>query len=121
MMITVKGTVMHGLQEASKIGFSTLNIYGPVDIISRGVFYGVTTVCGIEYNSVIYVGKNRNYSNKIYQVVESHLIGVTNVDYYGVECTIQIIKKIREDKEFTNIEDLIKQINEDIYMCTNIE
>ena len=96
MTVTIIGTVEYGRQEASKIGFNTLNIHGPVDIINKGIFYGVTTVENIVYRSVIYVGNNRTDGNNIYQCIESHLIDIKNVDYYGELCKIQIIKKIRD-------------------------
>jgi len=119
MSITIYGLVKHGKKEASKIGFSTLNIHCPKNIISTGIFYGITEIEKTIYNSVIYIGQNRTDENGDYQCVEVHLIDIHNVNFYDKLCTVKIFEKIRNDKQFNNSIELINEINLDMQKCRN--
>jgi len=116
----VKGPVQYGRQQASFLGFNTLNIHIPPHLLSTGVFYGTAFINEQTYQSVIYVGATRERDNGAgdeYQCVEAHLLNTNDVTYYGYVCVLHILGKIRSDKIFTNIEDLKKQIKIDILMC----
>ena len=98
-MIKITGVVKKGKKEARKLGFKTLNIHSPVDIFSKGVFYGTVYINNNIYNSVIYIGDNREQEDEKYQCIEAHLLDSINYNYYDAYCTIKIIKKIRNDKK----------------------
>jgi|SRR3989344_4697525 len=119
-MIYIKGTVEYGTQEASKLGFPTLNIHCSINIFTTGIFYGITKINENIYNSVIYIGNNRTNNNITYQCIESHLIDITNVNYYNNQCEIQIIYKIRDNHDFIDINNLKQEIQNDIQKCKNI-
>ncbi len=117
---SVSGEVIHGLCNGRKMGIPTVNIDYGKDIIlpPNGVYCGYTGVCGKEYKSVINIGNNPTFNaDKI--TVEAHLLDFDG-DLYGKAARVEFVKKIRDDKKFSSIDELKEQIFSDIEFARNM-
>jgi cytidyltransferase-like protein len=85
------GTAIQGDRYGSALGFPTANIRwdGP----ESGIYAARVTVGGKTYDAALYADSRR-------KLLESHLLSYSGGDLYGCELSIEIIKKIREDKRF---------------------
>jgi len=106
----ITGVVEKGFGNGKKMGLPTANVAYCVNKLlpSDGVYYGV--INGMD--AVINVGKNPTFDAKK-RTVEVHIPDFSK-DIYGENISVQFVEKIRDDKKFDSIDDLILQINKDI-------
>lgn len=65
------------------------------------------------YNSVTNIGNNPTFNESIQLHVETHLFDF-NTDIYGEILEIQFLQKLRDEKKFSTVNDLINQIKIDV-------
>ncbi|WMY96080.1 MAG: bifunctional riboflavin kinase/FAD synthetase [Arsenophonus sp.] len=115
----LSGRVIHGRQLGSKIGFPTANLQLKSLIIPvKGVY--IAEVYGISkkpFKAVTNIG-TRPTVNGIKQQIEVHLIDI-HKNIYGFHIDLVLRKKIREEKRFNCINELRKQIGNDIIVAKN--
>ena len=99
-----KGTVQKGNGSGRKLGFPTVNI--PLDDDTSGIFAALVRFGGEEYFAAVYADQTR-------KLLEAHLLQF-NDDVYGKEIEIELLKKIRDDKKFTDENDARKAIAADV-------
>jgi len=99
------GTVQKGKGEGKTIGFPTANIQLTDKEVS-GIYAGLARVGGKEYVAAVYADQARG-------LLEAHLLDFDG-DLYGKEITVILGEKIREDKVFATIEELVVQIAKDV-------
>ena len=110
MQYLIKGIVVKGDGYGRKLGFPTVNLeVQEEEIPTVGVYAGTAMLEGNKYRAGIVVGPN----NKI----EAHLVNY-NGDAYGKEVTLQLEKFLRDYKKFDTEQELIKQIEKDIQLCS---
>ncbi|MBC7539828.1 MAG: bifunctional riboflavin kinase/FAD synthetase [Bacteriovorax sp.] len=111
----LSGRVIKGQGRGKQIGFPTANIdYGKELIIpARGVYITQTTIHDMTYNSVTNIGINPTFNMGIEINIETHLLDF-NRDIYGEEMRVSFLKKIRDEKKFSSVNDLISQIDSDV-------
>lgn len=116
----LSGRVIKGQGRGKQIGFPTANIaYGKELIIPhKGVYITQTTIHEMTYNSVTNIGVNPTFNMGIEINIETHLLDF-NRDIYGEEMRVSFLKKIREEKKFSSVNDLITQINHDAQSAKN--
>lgn len=105
---------MKGSNIGSKIGFPTANIdYNDYLIPKDGVYYANVIYQGKLYRGALNIGHNPtlNYSNK--KRVEVHLLDF-NGELYGSYLTVYFIKYLREELKFSNKDELIKTLRNDV-------
>jgi riboflavin kinase/FMN adenylyltransferase len=108
------GKVVTGYGLGVSLGFPTANL----EIASEhvlppdGVYAGRAYVNGNIYPSMINIGKNPTFGVHK-RTVEAHLIDYHG-DLYGTDLQLDVISRIREEKKFENINELKKQVSEDI-------
>ena len=103
----IEGIVIKGNNQAQKIGFPTANI--KIDQkIEPGVYKGVTRFDGKTFLSAIYIGNYRP------DILETHLIDISETDLYGKNIEIEIQEKIRGDLAGLTNEELKVQIASDV-------
>lgn len=110
----ITGPVMKGSNIGSKIGFPTANIdYNDYLIPKDGVYYANVIYQGKLYRGALNIGHNPtlNYSNK--KRVEVHLLDF-NGELYGSYLTVYFIKYLREELKFSNKDELIKTLRNDV-------
>lgn len=110
---TIRGRVAHGNKLGRTIGFPTANIMlnrrvSPI----QGVYaVEVETPYGV-YNGIANVG-NRPTINGTKSLLEVHLFDFAQ-DLYGIAVEVRFLKKIRSEMKFASIDELKKQIEQDV-------
>lgn len=104
-MDAYKGIVGKGTKRAKALGYPTVNIPLEDDSVS-GIYSAKVKVGEEEYEAVAYADQKR-------KVLEAHLLDFS-ADLYGWNVTIELLKKVRENKKFLDDESLQKAIADDI-------
>ena len=92
-MAVYRGVVQKGGGYGRKLGFPTANIPLADNSIS-GIYAAKVRFGGGEYNAAVYADARR-------KLLEAHVLHFSD-DLYGVEIEIELLKKMREDKEFAD-------------------
>ncbi|MEA1960014.1 MAG: bifunctional riboflavin kinase/FAD synthetase [Bacillota bacterium] len=112
----IQGNVIHGEHRGSTIGFPTANIGidSRYTVPAKGVYAGVVTIEGDvnRYKCVVNIGSKPTF-HEIYPLsIEAHIVDY-NQDIYGKTVTLTFMEKLRDEKKFASIEELLEQINND--------
>ena len=99
------GIIQRGQGTGTKLGFPTLNIPLNEESVS-GIYAAIVTIKGAPYHAAAYADTRR-------KLLEAHLLHFED-DLYGLEATIELKKKIRNDKHFDDKAMLKKAIASDI-------
>ncbi len=107
-------TVKKGDGRGRTIGFPTINQFFPQDFIvpKYGVYMSVTKIDGKSYLSVTNVGTRPTVSKDSMRS-ETCILDFSG-DLYGKKVQVQLIKYLRDEIEFPNIEALKEAIGKDI-------
>jgi riboflavin kinase/FMN adenylyltransferase len=110
----LSGRVIKGEGRGKKIGYPTANLGYDKELIipAKGVYITQVRIKDMTYNSVTNVGINPTFNTGYDVHVESHLLDFTQ-DIYGDEIRVSFIKKLRDEKKFPSVNDLIEQITAD--------
>ena len=117
--LSFSGQVIHGKGRGRELGFPTANIAVEEDgreILPRGVFAATVQYHEDEESFALVNIGTRPTFGEINLVVELHLFDFTG-DLYGQRLKFILIKKIRDERAFANIEALKEQINHDIHQA----
>lgn len=116
----ISGKVVKGLSNGRKIGYRTANLklLTPYVIPKSGVYKGKAIVKGMSYNSLINVGTNPTIGRLSTDSIEAHLLGF-NENIYGEDVKLEFLSYIREEKLFSSLDDLRKQLDIDIKILNN--
>lgn len=108
------GRVIKGQGRGKQIGFPTANMDYDKELIipANGVYVTQTTIRDMTYNSVTNIGINPTFNMGQVINIETHLLDF-NRDIYGEEMRVSFLKKIRDEKKFSSVNDLIYQIDMD--------
>ncbi|MFA6237324.1 MAG: bifunctional riboflavin kinase/FAD synthetase [Bacteriovorax sp.] len=111
----LSGRVIKGQGRGKQIGFPTANIDFDKELIipARGVYITQTTIQDMTYNSVTNIGINPTFNMGLSINIETHLLDF-NRDIYGEVMRVSFLKKIRDEKKFLSVNDLISQIDGDV-------
>lgn len=110
---SVSGIVQKGKKIGNTIGFPTMNLEPDVLLpLKKGVFSCQVEIKGVRYDGVCNVGVNPTFNGKTLKV-EAHLFDFKE-DVYGEQITVYPLKFLREEKRFNSVEELIKQIQNDV-------
>lgn len=112
---SLEGVVIKGEGRGKKIGFPTANIQVSSDLIipQNGVYVTRTIHQGMTYQSVTNIGNNPTFKDSTQLHVETNLFDFSS-DIYGEKIFIEFFKKIRDEKKFSTVNDLILQIKKDV-------
>ena len=110
------GKVVRGIKKGTEIGYPTINIQ--LEEPSLDIEFGIYT-CHIflnekKYDGVMHFG-NKTIGTKDMRKIfcEVHIFGFLN-EIYGEGVKVQLLKKIRNVREFKSEKELQKQIEDDI-------
>ena len=110
----IKGTVIKGSQLGEKLGFKTINIKYPENIIKLP--YGVySTYCetdGQLHKSVTNWGIKPTVKANNSPIVETHILNY-DADLYGKQAKVIFLTKIRDEMKFDTLDELKAQIKKD--------
>lgn len=111
---SMQGLVVRGRSMGAKLGFPTANLLPEKYLVvpRSGVYMTQTEVDGNVYKSLTNIGKNPTFKLKRVSV-ETHILDFEN-DIYDEAVEVFFIKRIRGEKKFDGVENLSRQIQEDI-------
>ncbi len=115
----IKGKVIEGSKLGRKIGFPTINVKPPEDLcLKKGVYAGFVQIGNNLYPAVINYGYRPTVDGKNL-VLEVHVLDQTDIKPSNF-IKIFFISYIREEKKFDSLENLQRQIAEDIKKAKEI-
>jgi riboflavin kinase / FMN adenylyltransferase len=111
----VNGTVIHGEGRGRRLGFPTANLgmicpgkLSPKD----GIYAGLARLGDETFPAAISMGNNPTFAEGKHSV-EAHLIGFDR-DIYGEQLELEFVERIRSEKKFSSVDELIAQIADDV-------
>ncbi|EPZ46219.1 bifunctional riboflavin kinase/FAD synthetase [Alicyclobacillus acidoterrestris] len=114
---TITGTVVHGDARGRQIGFPTANLGGTDEYVPpKSGVYAVTAEIsrptGHEHwFGVLNAGFRPTVSGQDFRI-EVHLLGF-NGDLYGETCRVSFLRRIRDERKFSGLDELKQQIHAD--------
>ena len=111
---SLHGRVIPGTRRGAELGFPTANLDTDPEqaLPAEGVYVGWVHINDQAYPSMTNIGKRPTFGGSE-RVVEVYLLDYHG-DLYGQELTIDIIERLRGEMKFDNLEELKKQIAEDV-------
>ena len=119
---SLSGNVVQGIKMGRKLGFPTANVaYEASEKIvpKNGVYYTITKLKDKEYVSVTNIGFKPSVQESNVVSVETHILDY-NQSIYDQQITIIFIDRIRDEKKFNHLNDLIDQISKDIEIVRSL-
>lgn len=113
----IRGRVIKGAGRGRQIGFPTANI--KVDfsrlVPEHGVYATKCNFRGCSYLSITNIGINPTFTDEKILNVETNIFDFSG-DIYGEEIEVEFYEKIRREKKFSSVNELIEQISKDVKM-----
>ena len=112
---SLTGTVVHGKELGRTIGFPTANIHVSDDtklIPANGVYAVRVNVGTAFFNGMLNIGNRPTVNSTVDRSIEVHIFDFDSL-IYDAKITIEFIRFIRQEKEFSSIEVLRSQLQED--------
>ncbi len=111
----LEGVVIKGEGRGKKIGFPTANIQVSKDLIvpTRGVYVTKTHYQGMTYKSITNIGHNPTFKDTLELNIETNIFDF-DFDIYGETLDISFLHKVRDERKFPTVNDLITQIKHDV-------
>ncbi len=112
--VTVLGTVVKGRRVGRKFGFPTANIDPHHEAIPpKGVYAVDVRLENKTYKAVLNIGRRPTFGVNIDPTIELHILNFKR-DIYKKDVEVIFKKKMRNERRFSSIESLQKQIKIDI-------
>jgi riboflavin kinase/FMN adenylyltransferase len=110
----LRGEVVLGDKRGRSIGFPTANVLPDADVVipARGVYAGFVHLGDAEYAACTNVGVAPTFG-RTESRVEAHLLDFEG-DLYGCAVDVSFVKRIREERRFSGVDELTGQIRRDV-------
>jgi riboflavin kinase/FMN adenylyltransferase len=116
---TIEGPVVEGFRRGTSLGFPTANVRSINDIVPHTGVYAVRVVWQEQrYPGVANVGYNPTFGNQKLSV-EAHLFDLT-ADLYGATVRVEFVARIRDERKFASVQELVAQIAADTHAARAI-
>ena len=109
-MITLRGKVKKGESRGKDLGFPTANIDVSKNL-DEGIYISSVKVKNKSHGALTFIGKAITFNETNLQA-ETYVLDF-NQDIYDNWISVTLILKIRENKKFDKIEELIKEMKND--------
>ena len=111
---SIQGRVVYGQQLGTELGFPTANLQlhrysAPLS----GVFAVLVTVGGEIFQGAANVGIRPTVGDLVKPILEVHLLDFKG-NLYGQRIEVEFKHKIRDEKKFTTLDDLVDNIRRDV-------
>ena len=105
--------VVHGDERGRTLGSPTINQFFTEDMTVPcfGVYASFTTVNGVRYPSVTNIGIRPTVGSSK-ERSETHIIGFSG-DLYGASPQVELVSKLRDEKQFASFDELSQRIEDD--------
>lgn len=116
----IRGRVVTGRDRGGKLlGIPTANINLHDELCPKTGIYAVTVECrGKRHQGVANIGYSPTFEDHEF-TVEVHILDFDD-NIYGDKIRVNFIQRIRDEKKFSSIEELIEQIHKDIAAAREI-
>jgi len=109
------GTVTRGRQLGRRLGFPTLNVLTPKEILlPNGVYEVKLTVDSKSFKGIANLGVSPTVSGDAVKRLEVHVPDRELPELYGRKVKVEFLKFLRPEKRFSSVEELKKQIKFDV-------
>ena len=113
-----EGTVVENKKMAAKLFFPTANIYDNKKIfLKEGSYISQTFFRNKLHKSITFIGKPKSI-NDSKRFVETYIFDFYD-NIYNEIIQVELLKFIRENQKFDNMDELIKMINNDLKIAKN--
>ncbi|MGI5920621.1 MAG: bifunctional riboflavin kinase/FAD synthetase [Syntrophomonadaceae bacterium] len=118
---TIEGTVIEGEHRGRLIGFPTANLGVESGLIvpGKGVYSACTVIDGQFFTSVVNIGNKPTFHREYPTSIEAYIINFAG-NIYGKQLRLFMLEKIRDEKRFNNVDELIAQIKNDCQQACSI-
>ncbi len=107
----IRGKVRKGKQRGRILGFPTINISLHKNI-PEGIYISQVLVSDTCYQAASFIGSAKTFGEKEYKL-ESFLLDFDK-NLYGRWVTVSLYKRIRGNKKFASVNNLIRQMERDV-------
>lgn len=124
------GKIIPGRGIGKKLGFPTLNMMQPKQVIpDEGVYAGLVNLGDSEYkvcvdnqriSAVFSIGQAETYGRDNPLAIEAHLLTGTDAGLTGQWMALDFVKQIRKQEKFESEKDLARQIEKDCLKAKQI-
>jgi riboflavin kinase/FMN adenylyltransferase len=116
----LSGEVVEGVRRGHTLGFPTANLeVRPERAVPANGVYAVYALLGSErYPAVANVGVRPTFDNG-QRTVETYILDFEG-DIYGCDLVVEFVARLRTERRFESVEDLIEQIGKDTEMARSI-
>jgi riboflavin kinase/FMN adenylyltransferase len=109
----VSGRVVMGHRRGNTLGFPTANIASQTEVVPlNGIYATLIQLKNKQWQSVSSVGVNPTFGDGP-RTVESFVLDFEG-DLYGELVKLSFVKRIRDEKKFVMVKDLVAQMHEDV-------
>jgi riboflavin kinase/FMN adenylyltransferase len=110
----IRGPVAHGRDRGGKLlGIPTANINLHDELCPKvGVYAVIVKYNGKRYPGVANIGYSPTFDDHVF-TVEAHILDFKK-DIYGQKIMVNFVQRLRDEKKFSGIPELIEQIDRDI-------
>src|SRR5687767_1416162 len=112
-----EGEVVHGDKRGRELGMPTANLVPDDAYVVPG--HGVYAAWAHGYPAAVNVGVRPTFRTGRGLVVEAHLIGFDG-DIYGETLRIAFLERLRGEKRFESVDELVAQMNRDVDQARQI-
>jgi riboflavin kinase/FMN adenylyltransferase len=114
------GQVIQGARRGRRLGFPTANLSMPADrvIPANGVYACFVWVDERRYPAVTNIGVRPSFAGDE-RTIEAHLLDF-NGDLYGRELRMEFVERLRPERRFANIDELVAQIGSDAQQAADL-
>jgi riboflavin kinase/FMN adenylyltransferase len=112
-----EGVVVHGDKRGRELGMPTANLVPDDAYVVPG--HGVYAAWAHGYPAAVNVGVRPTFQTGRGLLVEAHLIGFDG-DIYGETLRIAFVERLRGEKRFESVDELVAQMNRDVEQAREI-
>ncbi len=122
---TLIGTVVPGEQRGQSLNFPTANVeplQGNKLLPNQGVYLSRVKTAEFASFGMCNIGVRPTFKNDDEVTIEVNLFNIPKgkEDLYGAEVTLEFLQKLRDEKKFSSVDDLIEQLENDKKTCIAI-
>jgi len=115
----IKGKIVEGEKRGREIGFPTTNVDTRWELLPKpGVYASMAVLKGARYKSITNIGFRPTFGDNNL-LIETHLFDFSET-VYGEEINVEFFERLRDEKKFESVDDLISQIKMDVEEVKNI-
>ena len=117
----ISGTVLRGRGVGKELGFPTANLDVPETLFlpRYGVYRTRVRFHGEDFDAITNIGVEPTFTDEKEVFLESHILNFHR-EIYDEKITVSFIRFLREERRFSSREELIRQIEDNIFMMDQL-